>query len=182
MLLSMCLEQETLTSMDDMMKRELENRCWPPTYIATVTYGKEEFAELEIGDALFPLDPEINICKASYGGVLLIKTSLTEEAAIKLLSLNPPSTLRRFMKILFCCEYSELTECLSNNINILSKINFSSLRVSERSGINYEQVMRLLNKVGYQLRKKETSLTLSVEPIRNFICFTKQLPVITHVR
>lgn len=153
----------------------VESLCWPPTYIATVAYGREEFAELEIGDALFPLDQEVKVCKTSYGGVLLVKTSLTEDVASRLLSANPPSTLRRFMKVIFCCELAKLVECLKNNITVLSGINFSSLRVSERSGISYEYVVKLLNIVEYKLTKSERSLILSVEPFRSHVCFTKQL-------
>lgn len=152
----------------------LESCCWPPTYIATVTYGKEGFAELEIGDALFSLDPEVNICRTPYRGVLLVKTSLTEDTVSRLLSVNPPSTLRRFMRVLFCCERSELTKCLDNNVAVLTKNYFGSLRVSERSGVSYEDVVKLLNMIGYQLNR-ERDIILSVEPFRNFICFTKQL-------
>ncbi len=153
----------------------MENLCWPPTYVATVTYGKEEFAELEIGDAFFSLDPEIKVCRTSYGGVLLVKTSLTEDIATKLLLANPPSTLHRFMKVIFCCESTRLAECLRNNITVLSGINFSSLRVSERSGVSHEYIVELLNTVGYRLSRGKQGLTLSVEPFRSFVCFAKQL-------
>ncbi|MEO3992995.1 MAG: hypothetical protein QN229_01620 [Desulfurococcaceae archaeon TW002] len=153
----------------------LENFCWPPTYVATVIYGKEEYAELEIGDALFLLDPEVKVCKTSYGGVLLVKTSLTEDVASKLLLTNPPSTLHRFLKVLFCCELTKLVECLKNNITVLSEIGFSSLRVSERSGVSREHIIELLNTVGYRPSLGKQGLTLSVEPFRNFVCFTKQL-------
>lgn len=159
----------------DEIRESIESLCWPPTYIATVAYGKEEFAELEIGDALFPLDQEVKVCKTSYGGVLLVKTSLTEDVASRLLSANPPSTLRRFTKVIFCCEIAKLVECLKNNITVLSRINFSSLRVSERSGISYEYIVKLLNAVEYRLTKSERSLILSVEPFRSYVCFTKQL-------
>lgn len=67
----------------------MENPCWPPTYVATVAYGKEEFAELEIGDALYSLDPEIKVCRTPYGGLLLLKTSVTEEVATKTLLATP---------------------------------------------------------------------------------------------
>jgi len=152
----------------------LESGCWPPTYIATVTYGREEFAELEIGDALFSLDPGVNVCKTPYRGVLLVKTSLTEDIVSRLLSVYPPSTLRRFMRVLFCCERSELTKCLNDNAAVLSKTYFSSLRVSTRSGVSYENIAKLLNTIGCQLNR-ERGVILSVEPLRNFICFTKQL-------
>ncbi|MEM0025470.1 MAG: hypothetical protein QXV93_03145 [Zestosphaera sp.] len=171
----MCRQSGESTNVRDEAEENLENPCWPPTYIATVIYGKEELAELEIGDALFPLDQGVKICKTSYGGVLLIKTFLTEDIASKLLLANPPSALRRFMKVIFCCENIKLVECLKNNITILTGINFRSLRVSERSGVSYEYIVRLLNTVGYRLSREGQDLTLSIEPLRSFVCFTKQL-------
>ncbi len=150
----------------------MENPCWPPTYVATVAYGKEEFAELEIGDALYSLDPEIKVCRTPYGGLLLLKTSVTEEVATKTLLATPPSTLRRFMKVLFCCEIPELFECLKRNVTIL--LGFSYLRVSERSGVSYGRVAELLNSVGYR-PSPGGGYTLSVEPLEGVVCFTKQL-------
>lgn len=157
------------------MGESAESLCWPPTYIATVTYGKEEFAELEIGDALFTLDQEVKVCKTSYGGVLLVRTSLTEEVTSRLLLANPPSTLRRFVKVIFCCELTKLVECLKNNIVVLSRINFGSLRVSERSGISYGHLLRAFDTVGYRLTQSEQNHTLSVEPFKSYVCFAKQL-------
>lgn len=150
--------------------------CWPPTYIATVEYGRDEFAENELGDSFFYLDPGVKICRTSYGGVLLIKTAVTdEESAIRLLSVATPSSLRRLMKVLFCCRTNDLARCMGVNIEKLSSSSLSSLRVSERSGITGRFVRELLLAVGVKFPRDSSGYALSVEPLEDSVCFTKQV-------
>lgn len=151
-------------------------KCWPPTYVATVEYGREEFAENELGDSFFYLDPGVRICRTSYSGVLLIKTVVTDEdSVIRLLKAATPSSLRRMMKVFFCCRTSDLTYCVNANKERLSDPSLNFLRVSERSGITSRFVRDLLSAVGVKFPRGGSGHVLSVEPLENSVCFTKQV-------
>ncbi|MEM2004594.1 MAG: hypothetical protein QW705_03680 [Zestosphaera sp.] len=154
--------------------------CWPPTYIATVEYGREEFAENELGDSFFYLDPGIKVCRTRYGGVLLIKTTVTdEELAVRLLTVAVPSSLRRLMKVLFCCGVNDLVPCINANVEKLSGFSASSLRVGERSGITRRFIRELLGVVGDRVSGNGSGGILSVEPLEDSVCFARQ--VFSHI-
>lgn len=150
--------------------------CWPPTYIVTVEYGREEFAENELGDSLFPLDPGISICRTSYGGVLLVRTAVAdEELVVRTLSTAPPSSLRRLLKVIFCCHTSTLERCIDENLGRFLTPPIRALRVSERSGITRKFIDHVLAKEPCRVAGGGSGRVLSVEPLGSEVCFTYQV-------
>ncbi|HID72624.1 TPA: hypothetical protein EYP38_01670 [Candidatus Micrarchaeota archaeon] len=55
-----------------------------PKLLVTSPVGKESWAEVEVGNALFHGDPRVKVEKAAFPGVLLVYTSLSAEEAFKL--------------------------------------------------------------------------------------------------
>ncbi len=150
--------------------------CWPPTYIATVEYGREEFAENELGDSLFPLDPGISICRTSYGGVLLVRTAVTdEELVVRTLSTASPSSLRRLLKVIFCCNTGTLEQCINANLGRFLTQPIRALRVSRRSGIARKLIDHVLTKELCVVAGGDSGSVLSVEPLGSEVCFTYQV-------
>ena len=62
--------------------------------LVTVKFGKEEAAGIEVLDCILPLDIGACIFKQSYGGIMILETSLEPDAAA-LAIMNCPTSLIR---------------------------------------------------------------------------------------
>lgn len=140
-----------------------------PTYVVTVKYGKEKFAEQELGDAIFPLDPKVKILPTPHKGVLVVYTSLNHEKFMARLKAFPPATVERVVRISFCCEHQDLTECVKKGLSETG-INFSKVRPGRKGRLSkekYNELSRLLK----ELASPHSRNTLLVEPINGLVCF-----------
>lgn len=70
-----------------------------PLVLMTVVYGKEESAKLEVLDCLFPQDPGARFLDHSFGGLLLLKTSLDADAAAQRLMDCPTGLVFRITPV-----------------------------------------------------------------------------------
>ncbi len=140
-----------------------------PTYVVTVKYGKEKFAEQEIGDAIFPLDPEVKILPTPHKGVLVIYTSLSHEKFMTRLKAFPPATVERVVRVSFCCELRSLLECVRNELS-KGDINFAKVRFGRRGSLSKGKYYEL-NCLLKELASTQSRNTLLVEPVNSLICF-----------
>ena len=141
----------------------------PPTYVATVKYGKEEFAEREIGDALYPLDPEIRIDKTVHRGVLAVYTKLNRQELLNALKANPPSALERIVPIEFCCGVSDTQECVARNMRLLPPA-VRRIRFGRKGSLHSEGVRRIKDLLK-DLMDPDAEEELLVEPLNSLVCF-----------
>ena len=140
-----------------------------PTYVATVKYGKEEFAEREIGDALYHLDPEIRIDKTPHRGVLAVYTKLNRQELFNALKVNPPSALERIVPIQFCCGINEIQECIARNVRLLPSA-VRRIRFGRKGSLHSEGVRRIKEMLK-DLMDPDAEEELLVEPLNSLICF-----------
>jgi len=141
----------------------------PPTYVATVKYGKEEFAEREIGDALYPLDPEIRIDKTVHRGVLAVYTKLNRQELLNALKANPPSALERIVPIQFCCGVNDTQECITKNMRLLPSA-VKKIRFGRKGSLHSEGVKRIKDMLK-DLMDPDAEEELLVEPLNSLVCF-----------
>jgi tRNA(Ser,Leu) C12 N-acetylase TAN1 len=140
-----------------------------PSYIVTTKYGKELRAELEIGDSIYELDPEVIIERSRYGGVLLVYTRLGYEEFIKKLIAYPPTAVERVVRVDHCCNVDNIIECVASWM--------------ERHSIKYSRVF--FGRVGSLGRRRADELQhflearkvtdinrfIDVEPVNDNVCF-----------
>ena len=140
-----------------------------PTYVITTKYGKERWAELEIGDAVYEKDPEVLIESTVFKGVLLVYTKLSHEDFLNSLLTHPPAFVERIIRISFCCPVSDLINCTLKELNDRSlsygKVNF------RRKGSLKKGSFDDLKKILEGKKSTESDVTLSVEPIDDTVCF-----------
>ncbi len=146
------------------------SKCLNPTYVVTVRYGKEELAEKELGDALFYKDPNVVICRTSFKGVLLLKTSLSDEQVMELILAYPPSTIERMVRVITCCDLSsDLIKCLSEVLRNFNIVGYRVIRFGRKGWLSNQQVSEVLKFLKERINpslKEE----LVLEPVDNYLC------------
>ncbi|RLG80596.1 MAG: hypothetical protein DRO09_02940 [Thermoprotei archaeon] len=144
-------------------------------YVITTRYGKEEFAERELGDSVFPFDENVEIHRTRFGGVLVLYTSLNLDELLRALSTHPPATVERVVKVDFCCKIasvSELSRCLVNGLRGFGSERCSDILFGRKGALGDDGVRLIVNVVRNFLRySKESELVLHVEPVNDEVCF-----------
>jgi len=142
------------------------------TYVLTVRYGKERLAELEVGDALFPADPNVELKRTTFGGVLVLCTTLRFSELLNILLAFPPSTLERVVPIITCCDANnndvDVVGCLVNAV-ISKKLKYGKVRFGRRGCLSKDQ-LRLLEKKLREFSAPYSDNSLLVEPLNNVVC------------
>ncbi len=145
------------------------NALKKPSYIVTTKYGKELRAELEIGDSIYELDPDVIIERSKYRGVLLVYTKLGHEEFIKRLTMYPPTAVERVVRIDLCCSMNNVIECVSSWLRSQS-IKYSQVffgRVGSLGRDRAEELKHLL-----ELRRAmDVDTVIDVEPVDDHVCF-----------
>ncbi len=143
--------------------------------VLTVEYGKELGASLEVGDALYPYDNLVKVGASSYGGVLLLYSSLTYEDIIKVLENTHLTYVRSITKVDRCCPESleGLIRCIDEYLS-LANLRVSKVKVFER-GIIKKQARDLLNMLKGRL-DPNSNLKLYITPIDYRVCIGVQDP------
>ncbi len=87
--------------------------------IITTLPGKEHLAIIEVGDAIFPHDPEVVIVRAPYPHVILVYSRLSSWNIYGLIIANPPASVNRIVPV---------EECVSTDINKILRSAANLLR------------------------------------------------------
>ncbi len=142
------------------------------TYVLTVKYGKERLAELEVGDALFPIDSGVRIERTAFGGVLVLCTTLQFDELLNALLAFPPTTLERVVPIMTCCDAGKdkdnVVECAVDIVG-RKKLRYSRVRLGRRGCLSKDQ-LKLLERKLRELSTPHSDNTLLVEPLDNVVC------------
>ncbi len=140
------------------------------TYVLTVRYGKERLAELEVGDALFPADPSVTIKRTTFGGVLVLCTTLQFDELLNALLAFPPTTLERVVPIMACCDADkdDVVKCVVD-IVVSKRLRYSKVRFGRRGCLSKDQ-LKLLERKLRELSTPYSDNTLLVEPLDNVVC------------
>ena len=93
-------------------QRQMPLRC--PTLIVRHPAGKEYWAEQEIGDTLFPHDPNVEIKHTPYRGVILVYTSLPTEKAYQLTLRETYTSINKVIPATHCTTIDKLKETLNS--------------------------------------------------------------------
>lgn len=139
------------------------------TYVLTVRYGKERLAELEVGDALFPTDPGVEIKRTTFGGVLVLCTTLQFDELLNTLLVFPPTTLERVVPIMTCCDAGDdVVKCIVNTV-VKEGLRYSMVRFGRRGCLSRDQ-LKLLERRLREFSTHRSDSTLLVEPLDNVVC------------
>ncbi len=137
--------------------------------IITVDYGKELRASLEIGDTLYPYDNLVKVGCSSYGGVLLLYTSLTYEDVVNLLRKSKLVYVKSITKVDICCPDDKelLMRCISE---YLSSINakVGKIKIYERG--NLKKYLRDINNLIKSFYERNSRLRLYIAPVDYKVC------------
>jgi hypothetical protein len=137
--------------------------------IITVDYGKELRASLEIGDTLYPYDNLVRVGCSSYGGVLLLYTSLTYEDVVNLLRKSKLVYVKSITKVDICCPDDKelLMRCISE---YLSSINakVGKIKIYERG--NLKKYLRDIYNFIKSFYERNSRLKLYIAPVDYKVC------------
>ncbi len=135
------------------------------TYLMTVRYGKERFAELEIGDSIFPYDSGVVIDHPGINGILLVHTTLSFDELINYLLKYPPTTLERVVPIIKCvpCSINDVVSTIKS-----LKLEFNNI-VFGRRGCLGRNGCKALAKALLSLKGGGVN-TLIIEPLKDRVC------------
>ncbi len=93
------------------------NKC--PKLLVTTPIGKESWGEIEVGNSIFPEDPDVNVFKTVFPGVLLVYSSALEPFhTYRLVLSSEPAFLTRVVPILDCVN-THAPEDLVSRINTI---------------------------------------------------------------
>jgi len=67
--------------------------------LVTVKFGKEDAAELEVLDCILPYDQTARSVRQTYGGLLMLETSLDPDAAARIIMNTPTSLVRTIVPV-----------------------------------------------------------------------------------
>ena len=133
-------------------------------YVVTVKYGKEKAAELELGDAIFPHDPEVRIAQTEFGGVLLLDTVLDFDELIRTLSTFPPVNVERIVPVRECCRVEELMECVDRLVREVGPM--VDVRIGRKGGMPSDLI-----KVFKVMRRRGGTISVHIEPVsKEHVC------------
>jgi hypothetical protein len=80
------------------------------TYIVTTRYSKEERGSLEIGDAIYPYDPDVEVLVPDVKGVVVVKTKLEPRSLRTILRAQVFSAVEYVSYVATCSNVVELGE------------------------------------------------------------------------
>jgi len=88
--------------------------------IVTTLPGKEHLAIIEVGDAIFPHDPEVVIVRAPYPHVVLVYSKLNSWNIYGLIIANPPASVNRVVPVEECTN-TDINKILNSAISLLRR-------------------------------------------------------------
>lgn len=137
--------------------------------ILTVDYGKELRASLEVGDTLYPYDNLVKVGCSSYGGVLLLYTSLTYEDVVELLRRSKLVYVKSIAKVDICCPDDKelLMRCINDYLRS-TNARVGKVKVYERG--NLKRYLRDINNLIKGFYERSSKLKLYIAPIDYKVC------------
>lgn len=145
--------------------------------LVTTKYGKEYIAMYELGDALFPYDPNLLVTPVEcHKGILLVKTKLAFNSVIDLLKLHPPSTIERLIELTYCSDsLNELLDEIRKSLNlneIKNKVLCLEFKTPEFLKKRIKEALSEMLKNVKSINCKNFSLKMFFVSLCHDICFS----------
>jgi len=147
------------------------------TYIATTRYSKEERASLEIGDAIYPYDPRVEVLIPDIKGVVVVKSCLEPHLIEAVLGVQTLSAVEYISYVAGCSDVveqsRELAQHLANTIRGYLEAEglcIGRVRAPRTGALGKEFVNSLLR----ELRRSpatDCSHILSLEVFGRLVCY-----------
>lgn len=144
-----------------------------PRLIVTCREPNPEPCEHEIGNVLFPKDPDVYIVKSKYPGVLLVYSNLTTERAYAVTSLREYGYVENIIPVQCVLRHpiveEELERCIHNiDLSKDVKIRVRSRGVRGISAIIYHKVIDMIRTKGVKINS-HSQYCLFVEIIDQYV-------------
>ena len=149
--------------------------------VVTCKPGKEDIVELQLGDSIYPLDPNVKIVHTSFTGLLLVYSKIEPWKAFWLTMVNPIAGASRIVPVEKCIITTDLTTISREFEKFISeKVAKRSLRcvnleVFIRGNVFGDDVKKLLKDILYSngiSLKYKAEYDLKVEIINSMVIFT----------
>jgi len=147
------------------------------TYVATTRYSKEERASLEIGDAIYPYDPQVEVLIPDVKGIVVIKSCLGPRSLEAILRAHVLSAVEYVSYVAACSDVveqrRESTQSLANAIRgylEAERMCIGRVRVPRVGTLGKEFTSALLRELR-KLLVVGCSGVLSLEVFGRLVCY-----------